>query len=51
VTEIIAALGEQILDIQQRQWKTPYNITTKRMTSGDEWKYRNGFLALLILAG
>ena len=37
------ALGQQILDVAQRQYRT-YIITTRRMTSGELLKYRNGLL-------
>ena len=41
VTKIDAALEKQIFDIAQRQRNPMYIMTTRRITSGDERKYRN----------
>ena len=44
VANVDAALEQQILDVAQRQRVFPYIITTRRITSGDESKYRNGLV-------
>ena len=44
VADVDAALEQQILDVAQRQRVLTYIITTKRMTSGELLKYRNGLL-------
>jgi hypothetical protein len=41
VADVDSALGRQILDVVQR---LTYIITTRRMTSGELLKYRNGLL-------
>jgi hypothetical protein len=42
VADVDAPFEQQVLDIAQRQRKPHYIITTSRITSGEEWKYRNG---------
>jgi hypothetical protein len=44
VADVDPALGQQILDIAQRSGYLTYIITTRRMTSGELLKYRNGLL-------
>jgi hypothetical protein len=44
VADVDPALGQQILDVAQRQWVSHVIITTRRMTSGELLKYRNGLL-------
>ena len=41
MTDIDTALKKQIFDIAQRQRNPMYIMTTRRITSGDERKYRN----------
>jgi hypothetical protein len=38
----IPALGQEILDVAQRQWVRTYIMATRRITSGELLKYRNG---------
>jgi hypothetical protein len=42
VADIDAALEQQVLDVAQEGGKRTYIITTRRITSGEELKYRNG---------
>ena len=42
MAKIDAALEQQVLNIAQRSGKRTYIITTRRITSGDELKHRNG---------
>ena len=44
VADFHPTLGQKILDVAQRQWVLTYIITTRRMTSGELLKYRNGLL-------
>lgn len=44
-------LEVQILNFRSDSGYRTYYIITMRMTSGDEWKYRNGFLSLFIRSG
>ena len=39
MADIEAALGQQILDVAQRQGNRMYIITTRRMTSGELLKW------------
>ena len=41
ITEVDAALEQQVLDVAQRQRKADVHHTTRRMTSGDELKQRH----------
>jgi hypothetical protein len=45
MTDIDAALEQQVFDVPERQRKRTYIITTSRITSGDELKYWNGLAA------
>ena len=42
MADVDPALGQEILDVSQRQWVRTYIITTRRITSGELLKYRNG---------
>jgi len=44
MADVDPALGQEIFDVSKRQWKSTYFITTRRMTSGELLKYRNGLL-------
>ena len=44
VADVDPTLGQQILDVAQRQRDRTYIITTRRMTSGELLKNRNGLL-------
>jgi len=44
MADVDPALGQEILDVAQRQRISHYIITTRRMTSGELLKYRNGLL-------
>jgi hypothetical protein len=44
IADIDAALGQEILDVAERERVSQYIITTRRMTSGELLKYRNGLL-------
>jgi hypothetical protein len=41
-----AALEKQVLDVPQRQREPHYIMTTRRITSGEELKQRNGLAGL-----
>ena len=43
VADVDATLGQQVLDLSQRQWKRTYIITASRMISGELLKYRKEF--------
>jgi hypothetical protein len=49
VADVDAALVQQVLDVAQRQRVLTYIITTRRITSGDELKYRNGLAGLVVM--
>ena len=40
VTDVVPTLKEQVLHVPQRSGKRRYIITTRRITSGEELKYR-----------
>ena len=42
MANIDAAFEQQIFNLPQRQRKRTYIITMRRMTSGEQLKYRNG---------
>jgi hypothetical protein len=44
MADVDPALGQEILDVAQRQRVLTYIITTIRITSGELLKYRNGSL-------
>ena len=44
MTDLDPSFGQEILDVAQRQRVSTYIITTRRMTSGQLLKYRNGLL-------
>jgi hypothetical protein len=44
MADVDPALGQEILDVAQRQRDFTYIITTRRITSGELLKYRNGSL-------
>jgi hypothetical protein len=44
VADVDPTLSEQILDVASDSGYLTYIITTKRMTSGELLKYRNGLL-------
>ena len=44
MADVDPAFGQQVLDVAQRQRYLTYIITTRRMTSGELLKYRNGLL-------
>ena len=44
VADVDPGLGQEILDVTQRQRYRTYIITTRRMTSGELLKYLNGLL-------
>ena len=44
VADVDPTLGQQILDVAWRERYRTYIITTRRMTSGELLKYRNGLL-------
>ena len=44
MADVDPAFGQYVLDVAQRQRISTYIITTKRMTSGELLKYRNGLL-------
>ena len=44
MADVDPALGQEILDVAQRQRVLTYIITTRRITSGELLKYRNGSL-------
>jgi hypothetical protein len=46
VTYVNAALEQQILDVAQAERKRTYISTTRRITSGELLKYRNGLAGL-----
>ena len=48
VADIDPALVQQILDVAKAQRVPDVLITTRKITSGDELKYRNGLAGLLI---
>jgi hypothetical protein len=49
VADVDAAFGQQVLHVPQaqRNEKRTYIITTNRMISGEELKYRNGLAGFL----
>jgi hypothetical protein len=44
VADVDPAFGQQIFDVRSDNGYLMYIITTRRMTSGELLKYRNGFL-------
>jgi hypothetical protein len=42
MTDVDPAHGQEILDVAQRERVLTYIITTRRVTSGELLKYRNG---------
>jgi hypothetical protein len=42
MADVDPTFGQQILDVAQRQWYRTYIITTRRITSRELLKYRNG---------
>ena len=44
MADVDPALGQEILDVAQRRRVLTYIITTRRITSGELLKYRNGSL-------
>jgi hypothetical protein len=42
MADVDPALGREILDVSQRKWYWTYIVTTRRITSGELLKYRNG---------
>ena len=44
MADVDPALGQQVLDVRSDSGYRTYIITTRRMTSGELLKYRNGLL-------
>ncbi len=46
MTNVDAALGQEVIKVPHRRGYFTYIMTTRRMTSGGELKYRNGLFGL-----